>query len=179
MLIYLSLIDTPEEKSKFEKLYYAYRYTMKYVAFNILKDDKLSEDALQEAFIRIAKNISKINQEICPQTKAFVVIIIRNVALTMLSKETKKSYADIDVDDFISNSQTDSLESYNCSKIVECIKALPSIYSDILTLKLVYEYSAKEISLLLKLPDETVKKRIQRGLVILQEALKKEGITGE
>ncbi|NCC06606.1 MAG: hypothetical protein EOM30_00855 [Clostridia bacterium] len=71
MLIYLSLIDTPNEKSKFERVYYAYRHTMKSVAFNILKDDKLAEDALQEAFIRIAKNFTKINQEICPLTQGF------------------------------------------------------------------------------------------------------------
>ncbi len=179
MLIYLSLIDTPNEKSKFEQVYYAYRHTMKYVAFNILKDDKLAEDALQEAFLRIAKNFTKINQEICPQTKAFVVIIIRNISLTMLAKETKQSHVDIDVDDYISNSRTDNLESYSYSKIVACIRALPSIYSDVLALKLVYEYSTKEIALMLKLSDETVKKRIQRGIVILQEALKKEGITGE
>ena len=64
MLFYLSLIDTEEEKSKFEQLYHLYRYTMLHVAVSILKETQLAEDAVHEAFIRIAKNLHKIVEEI-------------------------------------------------------------------------------------------------------------------
>ena len=60
--LYLSLIDTPSDKTKFILLYEKYRRLMHYTAKEILKSDKLAEEAVQEAFIRIAKNFNKINQ---------------------------------------------------------------------------------------------------------------------
>ena len=47
MIIYLSLLDSPEEQSKFTQLYKTYRYTMMYTADNILHDHQLAEDAVQ------------------------------------------------------------------------------------------------------------------------------------
>ena len=38
MLIYLQMLDTPEERAKFETLYYAHRRTMLHIAMQILKD---------------------------------------------------------------------------------------------------------------------------------------------
>lgn len=47
MLIYLQMLDTPEERAKFETLYYSYRRTMLHIAMKILKDHQLAEDAVQ------------------------------------------------------------------------------------------------------------------------------------
>lgn len=54
LLFYLSLLDTEEEKTKFERLYYEYRAVMKYKALEILKDEYLAEDAVHEAFIKLS-----------------------------------------------------------------------------------------------------------------------------
>ena len=54
--IFLSLIDSDEDKAKFSNLYEQYKNLMFYIARDILKDEHLAEDAVQEAFIRIAKN---------------------------------------------------------------------------------------------------------------------------
>lgn len=50
LMIYLSLLDTDEEKSTFEALYYEHRIQMYHIAYGILKDEQLSEDAVHEAF---------------------------------------------------------------------------------------------------------------------------------
>ena len=50
MLLFLSMLETPEEQSKFTKLYETYRYLLWYVAKDILKDKDLAEDAVQELF---------------------------------------------------------------------------------------------------------------------------------
>ena len=52
--IYLALIDTQEDQTLFEEIYYQYRNQMYYVSHKILNDDYLAEDALQDAFIGIA-----------------------------------------------------------------------------------------------------------------------------
>ena len=43
MLLFLSMLDTEEEQSKFAFLYEKYRYLMWYVAKDILKDKDLAE----------------------------------------------------------------------------------------------------------------------------------------
>jgi RNA polymerase sigma-70 factor (ECF subfamily) len=49
--IYLSIIDSEQDKNKFEILYTTYRKLMFYVANRILKDQYLAEDAVHQAFI--------------------------------------------------------------------------------------------------------------------------------
>lgn len=53
-MILLMMVDTPEEKRKFVILYENYRYLMLKVAADILHDYQLAEDAVQEAFVRVA-----------------------------------------------------------------------------------------------------------------------------
>lgn len=57
--IYLAMLDTPEEKSKFEVLYKEYRSTMYNHAYGILKDKHLAEDAVHNAFFEVNKKFRK------------------------------------------------------------------------------------------------------------------------
>lgn len=60
MLIYLQMLETPEEKSLFEQIYLEYRGLMYHVAYEILHNEQDAEDAVHQAFIKIAENIKKI-----------------------------------------------------------------------------------------------------------------------
>lgn len=57
LMICLGMMDTQEEKSKFEELYYQYRKLMHWRAKQILTDDMLAEDAVHEAFIKIIRHM--------------------------------------------------------------------------------------------------------------------------
>lgn len=46
MLIFLQMIETPQEKSKFEILYQQYRNLMFSIARQILKNDQDAEDVI-------------------------------------------------------------------------------------------------------------------------------------
>ena len=48
MIVYLQLIDTAEDRSKFEQLYEQYKQLMFYTAFQILKRPQDAEDAVQD-----------------------------------------------------------------------------------------------------------------------------------
>ena len=58
--LFLTLIEETTEKEKFEVLYYRYRDLMHYIAMAILHDEHLAEDAVQEAFFRVARNFHKV-----------------------------------------------------------------------------------------------------------------------
>ncbi|MDD2495690.1 MAG: sigma-70 family RNA polymerase sigma factor [Tissierellia bacterium] len=175
MLIYLNVLDTEEEKSKFEQIYNYYRHTMFYVAKSILKDYYLSEDAVHDAFINIAKNMDNILDVNSNRTKGYVVVIVRNISFNMLKKQ--KNIADID--DFEENLSDDvNLEDKVLSKIsfdliVAEIDSLPIIYKDVLYLTYVEDMKTQEISALINISNEAVKKRLQRGRKKLFENIKK------
>ena len=59
MLIYMTLIDSEEEQSKFEQIYQKYKGLMFYVANKILHNEHDAEDAIHQAFIKIAENMKK------------------------------------------------------------------------------------------------------------------------
>lgn len=73
MLLYLSLIETEEDKIKFEDIFNSYKKTMYYVANSILKDEHYSHDAVQNSFLKIIKNIDKIEDVKSNKTKGFIV----------------------------------------------------------------------------------------------------------
>ena len=90
MLIYLLAITDPEGRSKFMRLYFHNQGLMYSVAKRILRSDALAEDALQEAFFAIARNIEKVHDPESPQTRGFCVVIARNMALTLLRKQQRE-----------------------------------------------------------------------------------------
>lgn len=174
----LALIDSEEEKSKFITLYEEYRHLMFYVAQEILNDEHHSEDAVQEAFLRIAKNFGKVGEISSPQTRNFVVIITKNVALTMLKKENTFSS-----DDFIIENSTeftdDVFEVISNKILAEYILKLSEIHRTVLYLYHVYGYNIKEIANLLSISVDSAKKRVQRARLRLKELLEKDGFLYE
>ena len=162
---YLSLLDTPEEKSKFEQLYLLYRQDMFKMAYGILENKYDAEDAVHEAFMRVMKKLTKISEINCPQTHAYLLIIVKRVALKILSKQTKTIVVDTDTveitDDF-------GLEEYVISNMeVERIKyileQLSDDYYEVLFLELFMEFSISDIAEQLGITYENTKKRIQRA----------------
>ena len=77
MLIYLQIIETDEEKSKFESIYKAYRGLMYHVAFERMHHEQDSEDVVHHVFMKIAENI-KIIEPVSPRTKQLVVTMVNN-----------------------------------------------------------------------------------------------------
>ena len=168
MLIYLSLLDTDEEKTKFEKLYAKYKKLMICAAYDILNDSQFAEDAVHEAFIRIAKNFSKVGEIDCSRTTNFVVIIVKNVARTMLEKEGKW----IDLEESVEiianeNTELEAIEKVVFEDLVKVIDKLPAVYKETTMLFWLEGYSIAEVASILNISINTAKKRIQRGRKIV------------
>ena len=167
MLIYLALIDTESDKRKFELIYNQYKQLMFYVAKNILYDRHESEDAVHQAFLRVIDHFEKIGEVDCPQTRAYLVIIVKNISLNILKKRKNNNLLSYDeLDPFI--------QSYGDDKplgLMEAIFKLPTIFSNVLILKYSNGYTTQEISEILDINYETVKKRITRAKQALSEVL--------
>ena len=75
MLVYLAMIDSPDDRHKFEVIYNTYKQLMYYIANNILGDIKDSEDVVHEAFLKIIDIFEKIDNPTSPQTRSLIVTI--------------------------------------------------------------------------------------------------------
>ena len=89
MIVYLQMIDTPEDRSKFEQIYLEYRGLMFHVANEILHNEQDAEDTVHQAFVNVAKNMEKIGEPKCPKTKGYVVTIVENKAIDLYRRHKR------------------------------------------------------------------------------------------
>ncbi len=177
--ICLALIDEPSDKDKFKHLYYTYNEMMFNVAMSVLHNKALADETVQDCFLKIAEEFDKIVFAESKKTKAMVSIMVKNKARDNLNQEHYDKVEPIqEDDDFISNQLISDISSqigYN--QLVQEVKNLDDTYRDILSLRFIYEHTAKEISEMLNMPIRTVETRIYRGRKILIDKL--EGIKSE
>ncbi|MFI3326912.1 MAG: sigma-70 family RNA polymerase sigma factor [Clostridia bacterium] len=175
---YLCLLDTEEEKSKMEELYHTYKGLMLKVAFDILKDYDLANDALHNAFLKIAHHLNKLDEIQCHKTKAYMVIVIENVSKTMYNKRKKQNTISFDELEYeiedIKNFEEDVSSELTVQIVLDKIKLLPDIYKEILTLKYVNDLSDKSIAKILEISNSAARKRLERARIKLTELINKE-----
>lgn len=170
-MIYLQMVETVEERSKIEDIYHHYRNTMYAVAYKILNNSQDAEDAVHSAFVKIAENISKIDQVPSPKTKSFVMIITENRAIDMYRRKQlhpQTLYCDETVGL--------QVEYTGAVELAGCFAKLPSRHREILLLKHRHGYSTREIARMLGLTLSNAAKLEQRAKKKLEEICKEEGV---
>ena len=98
MMIYLTMIDTPEDRDLFEAIYTKYRYLMLHVANKVLLNHHDAEDAVHEAFISVIKNIKKFSDVASPKTRLLIVLIVERKAIDILRKRQKENVLELNED---------------------------------------------------------------------------------
>lgn len=151
----LAYVDE-ENKESFEDVYNRYVGMMYRCAYNILKDRQLAEDAVQEAFIKIADNIDKLDNGDTNRNINFVYTITRNRAINIYNKRKKSPipFDAIEVDIEVLP------ENYLLS---EAMEGLSDEERTLLMLKYVYCFTQKEIAKLLNLKQTTVGVKVKRA----------------
>jgi len=180
-MIFLLAFSTEEELNKFEYLFNKYKKLLLYKANGILRDYSLAEDATSEAFIRVYKNLHKIDDVDSNQTISFLVTIVTNVAITMVNKEKGRNTTPVDFEETFSNKSDDfNLEESivsksNTSEILLCIDQLKDELKAPFLLKYAHELSHKEIAEVLGISENNVTVRIHRAKAKLANIMQKEG----
>lgn len=134
------------------------------IAYSYLKNEEDALEAIQETSYRAFLNIKKLKK---PEFfKTWITRILINYCCDEL-KRKKKIYPldrSKDVGCYIEdNSESIVLKNY--------IHTLGDIYKEVIILKYFEEYTIKEISYLLKIPEGTIKTRLSRGLSKLERKL--------
>lgn len=171
MIVYLAAIDSHEDKTKFEKVYLTYRGLMYHVAYKILNNEQDAEDAVHNAFVKIAENIEKIGDPVCPKTRSYVVTIVENKAIDIYRANQRRSK--VAYLDEVSGITVDTAEA---SGLEYCILKLPPEYRQVILLKYCHGFSCKEIAKQLGISEANAKKIDQRAKKKLLELCREEEI---
>ena len=179
LLFYISLIESDDDKTKFEIVYDEYKNLMFYVANEILGDTKDSEDVVHDAFLKVIKIIDRIHDPRCPQTKNLVVTIVERTAIDLYRKRKRRQIIPLDEETINVPTSFETDYVIERSSIARAIAMLPTRYRELLLLKYDSGLSEKEISEVLSMTEANVHKTIQRAKKRLSEALEKEVITDD
>lgn len=176
MLLFMAETLSPAEKKKTEQIYERYGKKMFAAANKILNDRSSAEDALQNSFLSIVKNIEKINLSDEDGLEGYVITIAKNEAYNILRAEKN----DLDIDEVVTadpwqNAEEKVLVRDAYEKAVSIMREMDDKYRTPLYLYCVMGYSVPEIAKQLKRSEKTVNTQIFRGKKLLADKLREAG----
>ena len=140
----------------------------------ILKNDDDCYDALQEALISMYNNFEQLKNKEYFSTWATRIVI--NKCYDLLRKH-KKNIISFE-DNYESDVQSSEFDNYDIDQY-GIKKAMEKLSEDLKIVIILYyydDYSIKEISNMIDIPEGTVKSRLSKAREILKKELKKEEI---
>lgn len=160
---------------RFEELYRHYYRMAVAVAQSFLKNKEAAEDAAQDSFLKIFKNMNRIQEIQSNETKKYLYITVKNTCLDVIRKEKvafepwKEEGAW--TEDATKGPLEQLVEKEGGNQIVASILELGNTYRTVSWLKFICGWSDREIAGILGLPLKTVTMRAYRAKKILRAKL--------
>ncbi len=155
-----------------EEIYKLYEQKMFYIAFSILKNESAAEDAVQDAFIKLINNISRIKNPDSDRTKAYILTTIKNTTIDIYRKRKRDLalYDDNHLIDITYHTVNDTSDIDIKDLIIrEELNRLPHKYKEIILLHIEKEISIQEIAKIQGISYDAARKRYERGIKALRK----------
>ena len=169
MLVYLQMIESPEEQSLFAQIYEAYNGLLFYIAKGYLDNPMDAEDAVHQAFLYVAENMKKFQDGVCHKTKAYLVKVVESRAIDILRKR-KHHLSTEDLEHLEGRMQ----DYPNLSPLASSMAKLPKRYQDALILRFWYGLEFREIAKMMKVTEVNARRLISRAREKLEQIYKEE-----
>ena len=170
LTLYLSLIDTQEERDKFERLFHQYERCLKYTAQNILFDEHLAEDAVQETFCRFYQAMERVKEK--EHVKGWLLVTAGNVCKNILKHWWRKNRS------WQENEETKGRYDEYEIEMLELVLNLPVKYKTVVYLYYYEGYNSVQIAKLLKKPESTIRTYLQKAKKLLKQELNEGNAVG-
>lgn len=174
-------IFTAQMRTNAEEIFKEYKGLIYTIAREILADSALAEDCLQEVVMKLALLPDRLDSEKYQHPNAFVGIVARNEALTMLKRQKREmpteDFAIIDLVSSRNGLRQDSyfVEANGFTKDVnDCLRQLKKKEVDVIILRETYALSYREIAKMTCENVNTVEQRFHRAKEKLRKLLLKE-----
>ena len=166
MLIYLQSIETEAGETKFERLYHQYRGLMLHVAMMLLADPRDAEDAVHQAFLGIAANITRVDDSVPARVKSYAVTAAERAALDILRERGP--------DKLPLEEETGGLmpEPGEAHGLADCILRLPPRQRQVILLRYMRDLTQQKIAVILGMTQVQVSRLEKKARLQLQNALR-------
>lgn len=145
-----------------QTLYQEYLPAVYRVAFTYMHNSFDSEDAAQEAFIRLARFSGSFEDE--RQIKAWLIVTVSNVCKDMLRRRHRQDANLEDVQELAAPQE-------GSGELMDAIRKLPGKYKTVIYLYYYEGYAVKEIAAAMRQPEGTVKSWLHRARRQLKNSL--------
>ena len=173
MLLFITTIEDDIIRSKLEIIFEKYSGAMYGRAYAILENVSDAEDAVSDAFIRLFKNVDKINDPASLETKGFAVIIAEHCAIDIYRKRKRLNESELDEN---ITAIPGNIEYVGDDKITAELFKLSSNYRNVLILKYVQGYEYPDIAKMLDISEENARKTGQRAKAKLEVLCREQGL---
>ena len=178
LVLYLSMLDEEVDKNKFEAIYRKYHDDIYKRTYRILGSEDDVKDAMQETWLSVLKNIKEFRDKDEGSTKAYIMTIARNQAISILRIKRKedKLLCDMDTSELVDDSCLfDACEQEGVAKVLDCFKLLSVAQRDVLVMYYYHNHSLKEIAKLFNISEAVATSRWAHGRKRLINILKRRG----
>ena len=177
--IYLSMVETAEDRDKVVFIYENYYSFMCWCAGEVLGHNKHDvEDSVHNAMVSIIEHLECIDFSDKQRLKNFCGIVAKNKAINCKKSQGKNVTSTEDTInigiDHVEMPDEIVLGRETYSVILREVFELDEKYRDVCMLKYLHGLKEREIAELLDISPKTVGTRIFRGKQLLREALRKE-----
>lgn len=157
----------------FEQLIKENKLKMYKVAKSILKNEDDICDAIQNALMSAYSNLNKLQNN--KYFSTWLIRILINKSYDIINKNQRSYSTTTDIDEYNSDENLKSFDSYNSESLIENV--LCELEDDLKTITVLYyynDYSVGDISIILNIPEGTVKSRLSRARKKIYEIIKSE-----
>ena len=171
-----------KEGDTFEFLYQKYKNLCLKKAYAILGDYMLAEDAVSEAYLRVYKNLHKIEDPASGRSIAFLVTVTKNAALTILARQKGQADGYEPLEETIEDEtdlEGEAIARLDAQSIFSVIEEMSEELRSVFLLKYAHDLSHKEIGKALGISENNVTVRLHRARKKLATILKEGGFLHE
>jgi RNA polymerase sigma-70 factor (ECF subfamily) len=179
MLFLLSFNTDIDQEYYYQLIYERYYKKVYRISYYILQSRQLAEDCTQETFLKVFKNIDRLQDK--SKLESWISVITSNTAKAIYNK-TKKDINVIALEDIqmrinnVADTIQNPSDSYEYKELKEelkrAIKNLDGKYRDIFILNYSGHLSYKDIAKALNISESNVRTRLFRAKKMLLDKLK-------
>jgi len=162
-----------KDKEKYAEIIKRFKDKLMRYALYLTDDYHLAADVVQESFIKTYINLNSF--DIKKKFSSWIYRIVHNEAMNILRNRSNQKFPILENVEFDSgiNLENDLIKKELQAHTHYCLKNLPILYREPLSLFFLEDKSYEEISDILRLPTGTVGTRINRGKILMKKICQK------
>lgn len=145
------------------------------IAFRVLRDDRLAEDAVQEGFLAVWRSAATFRADRA-KASTWIVTLVHRRAVDLVRREDRRRAEPLDLEqrdapDPAGSAEDEAWLGFERDRVQRLLRALPDAQREALELAYYGGYSQTELAERLGVPLGTIKSRMFAGLARLRELL--------